>query len=319
MTLALLIGAGLGAGLMALYRLAVPAPPDLAAQAARWDRARARAGRRAARVRGFVSDPTPFAGTAGPAAPGGRWLPDRLSTWLADEVRCRDGARWSALRRDLAITETSPERWIGKCLTLATSGLLAPVALAAAGRLIGVTPPVPAAPVLGVALAVLMLVLSVQDLRGLARRRREEFRRALSIYLDLVAMSMEAGRGHAEAVPAAAGIGAGWAFRRLQDAIEGARFAGTTPWEALGQLGERLGVTELVELRGSLALAHDDGARIRGTLVARSHTLRDARLADTEARARTATQAMAHVIVVMAIVVVAYEVYPQVMRLFTAS
>ena len=43
----LIVSAVAGVGLLRLYRLAFPAAPPLADQAARWERARARAGRRA--------------------------------------------------------------------------------------------------------------------------------------------------------------------------------------------------------------------------------------------------------------------------------
>ena len=43
----LIVSAVAGVGLLRLHRLAFPAAPPLADQAARWERARARAGRRA--------------------------------------------------------------------------------------------------------------------------------------------------------------------------------------------------------------------------------------------------------------------------------
>ena len=129
-------------------------------------------------------------------------------------------------------------------------------------------------------------------------------------------MSMQAGRGHAEALPASAAIGTGWAFTQLQDAIDGARFSGTTPWHALGQLGDRFGIRELTDLDAALTLANDDGAKVRTTLVARAETLRSERIADAEAAAAQATESMRFALIVMVFAFLAYELYPSVARLF---
>jgi len=162
----------------------------------------------------------------------------------------------------------------------------------------------------------LMAVVVQRELHDTARKRRGEFRRTLSIYLDLVAMSMQAGRGHAEALPAAAAIGTGWAFTDLQDAIEGARFSGVTAWAALGQLGVRHGLAELTDLEGALRLANDDGAKVKATLVARAGTLRSQRVADAEADANRATESMKFALIVMVFVFLTYELYPSIARLF---
>ena len=161
-----------------------------------------------------------------------------------------------------------------------------------------------------------MLFVTRQELTDKAKKRRAEFRRTLSVYLDLVAMSMQAGRGHAEALPASAAIGTGWAFTQLQDAIDGARFSGTTPWHALGQLGDRFGIRELTDLDAALTLANDDGAKVRATLVARAETLRSERIADAEAAAAQATESMRFALIVMVFAFLTYELYPSVARLF---
>jgi hypothetical protein len=129
-------------------------------------------------------------------------------------------------------------------------------------------------------------------------------------------MSLQAGRGHAEALPAAAAIGTGWTFTELQDAIEGARFSGVTPWTALGRLGERFGVPELVDLEGALRLANDDGAKVKATLVARGVTLRMQRIADSEAEAKQATESMKFALILMVFVFLTYELYPSIARLY---
>lgn len=296
----LILGAALAVGLVRLLHLALPPPSDLAADVGRWEAARALATHRRR--------------TAGPESRRRAALADTLA-WRIRSSHPTQGAAFDA---DLAITETSWEAWLTKTLTLTVTGLLAPPGLALVGRAAGLSSPVSLAVLIGIALAVLMVGLSVGDIRAAARRQREDFRRGLSIYLDLVAMGMEAGRGHAEAMPASAEIGTGRVFTEIRDAIEGARYTGITAWEALGRLGEKYRIPELVDLRGTMALAHDDGAKVKSTLVARAESMRQARLTDALARANTSTDAMRNLIVVMAMVVVVYEIVPQVMRLFTS-
>ena len=128
---------------------------------------------------------------------------------------------------------------------------------------------------------------------------------------------MQAGRGHAEALPASAAIGTGWAFTHLQDAIDGARFSGTTPWHALGQLGDRFGIRELDRSRLRAHAWPTRTARRSGaTFVARAETLRAERIADAEAAAAQATESMRFALIVMVFAFLTYELYPSVARLF---
>jgi tight adherence protein C len=280
------------------YRLAVPPRADLASAVKRWDSSRARATR-------MQRIGAPKASTVG----------GKVQSWLADQVlrRTRDVKH---LTQDLAVTGATVEQHIGKTTALAVVGLFSPLVILSFFNTIGLGFPLMFGPAAGLVLAAAMLMVTRQELAENAKRRRAEFRRTLSVYLDLVAMSMQAGRGYAEALPASAAIGTGWAFTQLQDAIDGARFSGTTSWHALGQLGDRFGLRELTDLDAALTLANDDGAQVRTTLVARAETLRSERIADAEAAAAQATESMRFALIIMVFVFLAYELYPSVARLF---
>lgn len=294
----MIAGGVLAAALIHAYRLAVPPRADMAGAVRRWDSARARA-TRIQRI----------------GAPRATTVGGKVQSWLAEQAlrRARDVR---GLTQELAITNGTVERYVGQTTVLALLGFFGPVVILGFFDTIGLGLPLVFGPAAGVVLATAMLFVTRQELADKAKKRRAEFRRTLSIYLDLVAMSMQAGRGHAEALPASAAIGTGWAFTHLQDAIDGARFSGTTAWHSLGRLGDRFGIRELTDLDAALTLANEDGAKVRATLVARAETLRSERVADAEAAAAQATESMRFALIVMVFVFLTYELYPSVARLF---
>ena len=286
----------LALGLVQLMRLAVPPRADHVALAGRWYDERARATQR--------RDAADVAGTP--------WV-HRLTTRIAEQVE-RRGAQ--SLQSDLAITGTTLEQHLTKVLGLVAVAFVGPPLILGALSVTGLNLPISFGLLLGLGLAGAMVVVAQREVQTRAAELRAEFRRSLSIYLDLVAMALDAGRGHAEALPAAANIGAGWTFAHLQDAIDGARFSGISAWESLGVLGHRLGLPELMDLDAALRLANEDGARVKATLTARAGTLRAARVADAEAEANQATESMKFTLIVMVFAFLGYELYPSIARLF---
>jgi tight adherence protein C len=298
----MILSAVAGLGLVRLYRLAFPSAPPLVDQTTQWERARRRASRLADLE---ISAEQSWSGKVA------EWFAEQLCTRRPDDLR--------TFERDLAITGRSLEEWLTKTLLWMLTGLLTPIVLVGFGNSAGLGVPFLAGPAIGVVFAAVMIIGQVSELRSQAAKSREDLRRALTIYLDLVVMSMEGGRGHAEALPTVAKLGTGWAFNTLHDAIDNARPNAITPWEALGRVGERYGVPELLDLRGSLTLAQDEGGSIRETLISRAQTMREARIADAHARANKSTEAMRNNLMLMALVAAAYVITARVLFLFTAS
>src|SRR5262249_5810861 len=116
-------------------------------------------------------------------------------------------------------------------------------------------------------------------LRSEAAKRRRDFRHVVGCFLDLVAMNLAGGRGLPEALLAASSVGEHWAMVRIRSTLANARLAGRTPWEALGELGDEIGLDELRDLAGALTLAADDGAKVRASLSARAASIRRKELA----------------------------------------
>ena len=293
MTWAILVGAGLGAALWLLRVAVAPPRQDLAVALGRWEAARARTSRR-------------------PEGRSASWR-ERLGAGLAEQLAAR-GIELSKLRADLALVDKGFEAHLVSKVLMGLFGLLAPTVLvavlAAAGVTVAVTVPV----VAGIAAATVLFLVPDLSVRHKADDRRAELRRALGSYLDLVSMSMAGGRGVPEALPTAAAIGHGWAFELLAETISRARYLGITPWEALGDLGERAEIQELRDLGGALLLVADDGAKVRDSLTARASTMRRRQLADAEGDAQQADDSMRIAQLVLAMGFLVFIGYPAVVN-----
>jgi len=264
-------------------------------------------------------------GTAAPTAPaaleaGDHWwgpVRSRAGWWLANQL-VRRGIAYTSLRQDLALTGRTFEQALGRKVTLAGAGLviglLGSAVLGWAGDI-----PVPAgAPlVLAAAFAAIMFFLPDLEARQEAAKRRAEFRRALGAYLDLVALEMAGSAAPAEALPSAARIGTGWPLALIRDTLYRATRAGRSPWTALADLGQRIGVGELRDLGQLIALVSQDGARVRSTLTARAQTMRRHELADLQGKAGKADQSMRIAQILIGLGFIAFLGYPAVVAVMS--
>jgi tight adherence protein C len=296
MTTGVLLGAALGGALCLLIYALVPSRPQLATAVSRWERQRAR------QVQAVT---TTDAETAGWREQLGR----RLVPALAQR-----GITLGKLRTDLALADKTLEAHLVRKAGYALIGLLLPSAFTAVLLAAGITPPLVLPAAGGLLLAAAFFMLPDLSVTSEAEQRRHELRRALSCYLDLVAMSLAGGRGIPEALPTAARIGTGWAFELLQDTLDHAKYVGTSPWAALAELGERTGMGELADLGGALLLVADDGAKVRSSLTARASTQRRRQLAEAEGEAEKADQSIQMAQVVLAVGFVLFLGYPAVVN-----
>jgi tight adherence protein C len=123
-----------------------------------------------------------------------RGTQDRLGRWLAAELD-RRRITYSRLRQDLHLTGRSFEAALGLKLLTACAGVIATLASTAGLHATGIAlPPVVAVVLAGLAGVVLWFLPDVQAHRE-ADARRRDFRHAMSIWLDLVALEM-AGSAH---------------------------------------------------------------------------------------------------------------------------
>ena len=217
--------------------------------------------------------------------------------WLG-KLKTRTGARVASvltrrdveatnLRQDLALIDREFEDFTGASVVGAVATFISVLLFGSLMLAVGVGIPGTAVAPAALVLAVIIVFARLQDVHKLAEQRRREFRRALSAYLDLVAMSVIGGTGLPEALPTAAAVGKGWPFRLLSETLSRARdMSGPRAAPAeLGELGRRIGITELRDLATALSLTGEQGARIGKTLIDRAKTLRDRDTADVQGRA----------------------------------
>jgi Flp pilus assembly protein TadB len=214
------------------------------------------------------------------------------------------------------VLERSWEKFLATKVLLAVAGLFfGPFLFAIVWQLgFGSSPVIPVW--LALLCAVLFFVLPDLEVRRDAAEKRRDLRRVIGAYLDLVSMSLAGGRGLPEALMAAAEVSDGWATQRIRNALADARITGVSQWQALGQLGEELGVEELKDLSASLALVADDGAKVRESLASRAETMRHRELAEIEGSAGEKSQSMLVAQLLLCAGFLVFLIFPAAMRVF---
>jgi Flp pilus assembly protein TadB len=143
-----------------------------------------------------------------------------------------------------------------------------------------------------IALAVIGFTLPDRQVRAAASRRRAHLRYTVTALLNLVAINLAGGAEVEEAIHNATRLGDSWGFTLLRQHLDRARLARQKVWTAWAQLGLELDVPELRQLAQQVAIAGDEGARMRQALVAMAGSLRDRELAEAEVRAGEASEHM---------------------------
>ena len=193
---------------------------------------------------------------------------------------------------DLALVGEAPAQLAARKVGYATLGLFFPIVLALATTLLGVTPPIVLPAMASLVFAGVLFAIPDVDLRRRAASVRAEMRRAVCVYLELVALERVADAGASESLERAAAIGDGRAFALIRDALLRARVFGVPPWRELERLADELKVPELGDVADIMRLSGEDGAAVYATLRARATSLRTALLNADAARSNAASEHM---------------------------
>ena len=263
MSVVLLLGCGLGAGLFVLVRGTRRRPVPIAQLLELLDR------------QAPSHEPGSKASARARVLAGG--VEQRVRQRLALDLRAagRTSQQHAATKLVGAVAAAGSPVLLHVLLALQGGGLAAPLLVATVG-----------------AGAVLGFTVPDTRLRAAARQLRAQFEHALSSYLDLVNVVLAGGAGIESALEAAAEAGDGWVFDELRQALVRARATRRSPWLCLGELGRDLGVDPLVELASSVQLAGEQGARIRASLAAKAGALRARHSTQLEADAHAASERM---------------------------
>lgn len=292
--LAILLGCGAGIGIILIFREFVGRPtrqPHLAHVSAR--------------LTGAVS------GTAAPTAVGG--YAERVGRMMA-----RRGGGSPLLHiphRDLALLRKSVSQYLGERALCAAVGLTLPPACALTSAAAGISLPFAVPVGASVVMAVALSYLPFGYVIDLARKRRLEFRRAMTSYIDLVALERAAGAGATQALESAARVGESWMFRRLRDELAHARWSGVPSWEALRVLGDELRLPELSETAAVMRMSAREGATVYHVLRARASAMRSEILSGDHARAGSRTERAAAPLAVTSVVFMLILAAPVVMSI----
>ncbi|MDU0349012.1 type II secretion system F family protein [Actinomyces sp. MRS3W] len=241
-----------------------------------------------------------------------RALPDWLDAmgFRAAALLRRTGLELGSLAADLAVVGRSMERHLVISLMSGLIAFAAPLTLVGLAGAWGMVTAWQTPVLVCLILGLLAAVLPTVRLRSQAEAARRDFRHVVGSYLDLVSMSLAAGRGVPEALDAAATLSDDPAMVRIRDALSSARLRGETPWAAMGQLGEQLRIDELRDLSAALGLVAEDGAKIRESLAARATSMRRRELADAEGKAGESSESMLVAQLIIAMGFIVFLVYP---------
>lgn len=289
-TTAMIFGGITGLGLYLVMRGALPAGPALGPALQRLHT-------------------TPAA--AMPAAGGSDVSP--IGRWVAGRV----GGRFRPPARELRLTGQSADRYVVEKLGFPLVGLLFPPVMTFLLAVMGIRLPFVVPLAASLVLAVVFFFLVDVSLKQKAADAREQFVRAVAVYLDLVALERSAAHGPVESLERAARVGSGWVFERIQESLDGAKFAGIPPWDGLAQVAEEIGVPELGDVGDIMRLSGTEGAQVYQTLVSRAQSLRVALRTKEQDRANTATTLLYIPTSLTVLVLFVLAGYPFLIRLAT--
>lgn len=218
-------------------------------------------------------------------------------------------------RADLELVGETPETLAIRKVGYALLGLAFPALLVILMAAMGVLPPLAIPLVASLALAAALFFVPDVDLHRRAAIARDELRRVVCAYLELVALERAGDAGTVEALERAATVGDSPGFVLIRDALTGAELAGKPPWQGLTDLAETVGVPELGDIADIMRISGEDGAAVYATLRARAASLRTQLLTASATQANTASEHMIVPVALLGIAFMALIGYPAFARI----
>ena len=211
---------------------------------------------------------------------------------------------------DLRVLGRTPEEEASRRAAILVGGLASGPVLAALTDAVGTGLSPGLAVGLSAAGCVCAVVVPARAVSRLATTRRRAYRWQLAMFLLAVTMCLSAGYGIETALKRAVKAGRGGLLDELDKVMGRARLHRQPPWPWLRSLGGELALDDLTDLAENVALAGDDGASIRETVIAKADALMVRILTEDEAEAGEATEAMHLPTVVLLFAFIAFAAIP---------
>ena len=168
---------------------------------------------------------------------------------------------------DLAVLGWSAKQWYRRRVIFAVVGVLIGVVIALFFRLFVAFPLILAVPVLGLLVGAIATIVADSDRGTKADAERDEVRLALTHFLEITSIMLAGGAGAETALEEAVVRGSGRGFRLFAREIARAKEDPTmSAFSAMRDLGERLGIRELVEFGNVMILSSENAATVRQAL-----------------------------------------------------
>lgn len=285
MYIELVTGAALGFGLFLIIAALVPTQPNLAA-------ALERLGTTSHRRNNHVTS-----------------FQDNIGNWAYRRI---PGITPAA--KDLSLTETTISKFYFDKTLLAATGLLAP---SIAGYFLHLNGSMPwwYSSIFGLILAPLLWFVPDVELKTKAAQARQEYARAVAVYMELVASERKRGAVATQALISAAEVGSSRVFIRIRQELHRAALAGTTSWDAIAALADEVSVPELADIARIMQLSGEQGASVYETLRGRGRSLRVQLLNDHLEEANKASERMTIPMSALALVFIGIVITPMMLTM----
>lgn len=298
---AVLAGATTGLGVVLIARELLPSQPQLAAALER------------------LQPPKLTPTAAAPAEPEGAAVAGTSSLEIRVGRRLlrplQDAPFVRLPERELNLLGRPVVQHLGQKVLMGLLGLVFPTLFTVVAAVAGVSLPIVVPAFGGLVLGAVLFVVPDLEVRRKAAVAREEFARAVSAYIDLIALERTAGAGPHQALAQAATVGHSWVFLRLREELIRAEFSGVPPWEALHGLDEELGLPELSDVADIMRMCGEYDTAVVDALRARSRGLRVALLAKEQTRANEESERMVMPVAMLGLIFFALLGAPAIIRI----
>jgi hypothetical protein len=245
-------------------------------------------------------------------------MTQKAGAWTARNLPSLSAAKFGPSDADLDLIGKSRTTHLGEKALAAVAGLVIIPLLGLFASVVGL--PVSVAPPVagGLAIGIALFFAPDLDAKTKAKKARQDFTRAVSVYLELLAIERTSGAGASQSAIGAAQVAHSWPFQRITETLQKAQWDGKAAWTALHDLGVEIDVPALLDVADILAQAGTQGAAVHEQLQGRAKALRESQLAVEEEIQHQNSVRMYAMVPLTAIVYFLMLIFPMGVTMFTS-